>query len=61
MGGMDQDIISMRLKLGWRWRSILVEQHHLMKIEDELVMGIWSSGLISLRLKSSSPRALLWR
>jgi hypothetical protein len=50
MGGMDQDIISMRLKLGWRCRSILVEQQYLMKIEDEVVMGSWSSGLISVRL-----------
>ena len=36
-GWMDQDIISMRLKLGTRrWIPILVEPNYLMKIGDEL-------------------------
>ena len=49
--GMEQDIISMRLKLECRWRDrFYVEPHHMMKIGYELVMGGWFAGLISPRL-----------
>ena len=34
-----------------------VEPHHLMKIGDELVMGGWFAGLISLRLNRTCAAA----